>query len=136
MLVFKKYSTRHCCQILMKLQFSQEIFEKCPYVKFHENPSNGNRVVPCERTDAFRNFALLKNPLSTIILNFQISNKYNFLHKYTYIFSKPVADRTESPSGLHTGRKPYTLQASSKNCGQSEIWISSQAVHCSCNLLI
>jgi hypothetical protein len=39
----------------MKLEFSQEIFEKYPSIKFHENPFSGSRVVPCgwmdRRTD-------------------------------------------------------------------------------------
>jgi hypothetical protein len=37
------------------------MFEKFSNIKFHENPSSGSGVVPCERTDrrdeAFRNFA-------------------------------------------------------------------------------
>jgi len=49
--------------ILMKFEFSQEIFEKYTNIKFHENPYIGSRVVACGRTDmtklivAFRNFA-------------------------------------------------------------------------------
>jgi len=35
--------------ILIKLQFSQQIFEKYSNIKFQENASSGNRVVPCER---------------------------------------------------------------------------------------
>jgi len=37
----------------MKLEFSQQIFgkKKYPHIIFHENPSRGSRVVPCERTD-------------------------------------------------------------------------------------
>jgi hypothetical protein len=35
----------------MKLEFSDQIFEKYSNTKFHENPSKGSRVVPCERTD-------------------------------------------------------------------------------------
>ena len=60
-------STRHSCQILMKLEFSRQIFEQSSNAKFHENPSSGNRVVPSGQTDgrtdmtmhivAFRNFA-------------------------------------------------------------------------------
>jgi hypothetical protein len=34
----------------MKLEYSRQIFEKYPNIKFHENPSNGSRVVPCGRT--------------------------------------------------------------------------------------
>ena len=53
----------------MKLEYSQQIFEKYLNIKFHENPSSGIPFVPCgrtgERTDrdmakliaAFRNFA-------------------------------------------------------------------------------
>ena len=51
----------------MKLEFSRQIFEEYSNIKFHENPSSGNRVVPFEETDrqpdvtklavAFRNFA-------------------------------------------------------------------------------
>jgi len=47
----------------MKLEFSRLIFEKFSNMKFHENPSNGDRVVLCGRTDmtklivALRNFA-------------------------------------------------------------------------------
>jgi hypothetical protein len=53
----------------MKLEFSQQVFEKPSTIKFHENPSSGSRVVPCGRTDmtklivAFRSFAnALKKP--------------------------------------------------------------------------
>jgi len=31
----------------MKLEFSQQIFEKASNIKFHENPSSGSQVVPC-----------------------------------------------------------------------------------------
>jgi hypothetical protein len=30
----------------MKLEFSQQIFEKISNIKVHENPSSGSRVVP------------------------------------------------------------------------------------------
>jgi len=47
----------------MKLELSREILEKkSSNIKFHKNPSGGNRVVTCGRTDmmklilAFRNF--------------------------------------------------------------------------------
>jgi len=47
----------------MKLEFSRRIFEKKSNIKFHENPSNGSRVVICGQagttklTVAFRNSA-------------------------------------------------------------------------------
>jgi len=47
MLVFTQ-STRSSCHILMKLEFSRQVFEK---YKFQENPSTGSRGVPYGRTD-------------------------------------------------------------------------------------
>ena len=38
-------------QILMKLEFSRQIFEKYWNIKFHENLWSGRRVVSCGRTD-------------------------------------------------------------------------------------
>jgi len=59
--------TGYSCHILMKLEFSQQNFEKSSNIKFHEGPSSGSRVVPSGRTDektdmtkltvVFRNFA-------------------------------------------------------------------------------
>jgi hypothetical protein len=42
---------RVSCRILMKLPFFQQTFEKYLGIKFYENPSSGNRVVPCGRAD-------------------------------------------------------------------------------------
>ena len=49
------YSTHYSCPILMKLEFSQNFFEKYSNIKFHENVSSGNLVVPCGQMDG-RNF--------------------------------------------------------------------------------
>jgi len=35
----------------MKLEFSEQFFEKHTHIKFHENPSSGSRVFPCGQTD-------------------------------------------------------------------------------------
>jgi hypothetical protein len=49
--------------ILVRFEFSRQIFEKYSNIKFHENPSSWSRAVPRGRTDttkqitAFRNFA-------------------------------------------------------------------------------
>jgi hypothetical protein len=64
-------NTRNSSPILMKPEFSRQIFENYSIIKFRENPSIGSQVVPCgqtvERTDrrtcvtnltvTFRNFA-------------------------------------------------------------------------------
>jgi len=34
----------------MKLKFPRQIFEEYSNMKFHENPSSGNGVVPCGRS--------------------------------------------------------------------------------------
>ena len=39
------YIIHNSCRILMKLDFSLQIFEKISTIKFHHNPSNGSRVV-------------------------------------------------------------------------------------------
>ena len=52
------YSTSFTCQILMKLWFSRQIFEKYTNIKFHENPSSGSRV-PSGRTDGQTNMTKL-----------------------------------------------------------------------------
>jgi len=45
-------SARCSGHMLMKLEFSRNIFEKkYSNTKFHENLSSGSRVVPCGRTD-------------------------------------------------------------------------------------
>ena len=38
-------------RFLIKLEFSQQIFEKYSNIKFHENPSSANPVIACRRTD-------------------------------------------------------------------------------------
>jgi hypothetical protein len=79
----------------MKFEFSRQIFEKYSDIKFHENPSSGSRVVPCDGqqikmtklTAAFRNFAKApKNGkvLKHTILTFPHScNISNYMHKQT-----------------------------------------------------
>jgi len=42
-------STRYCFRILIKLDFTRQIFEEYSNIKYHENPSSGSRVVPSGR---------------------------------------------------------------------------------------
>jgi hypothetical protein len=44
-------STCHFCHILMKPEFSKQIFGKVSNMTFHQNPSSGSQVVPCRQTD-------------------------------------------------------------------------------------
>jgi hypothetical protein len=42
---------RYLCKILMKLDFIKRFSKKFSYIKFHEKPSSGGRVVPCGLTE-------------------------------------------------------------------------------------
>jgi len=55
-----KGSTRYICQILIKLEFCLQVFEKYPHTKFCENPPRGNRVVRCGQTDRTKLFKILR----------------------------------------------------------------------------
>jgi hypothetical protein len=51
-MILKRCIGLQSCPILMKLEFSGQIFEKkSSNIKFHETPSSDSRVVPCRRTD-------------------------------------------------------------------------------------
>jgi hypothetical protein len=38
----------------MEIEFYRQIFQKYSNIKFHESPSSGSRIVPCEETDRRR----------------------------------------------------------------------------------
>jgi len=50
----------------MKREISQQIFEKYSNTKFHENPFNGSRVVPCGMTDERTNRSKDRHDEATI----------------------------------------------------------------------
>jgi len=52
----------------MKLEFSQQSFEKSTNTKFQENPSSESRVVPCGRTD-----------MTKLIVTKALKNRYFWL---------------------------------------------------------
>ena len=63
--LFFMSSTPYCCQIVIKHEFSGQIFEKYSSTKFNGNPSSESGVVPSGRTNRheetnsrFRNFAI------------------------------------------------------------------------------
>ena len=70
----------------MKLEFSQQILEKCSNIKCHESLHKGSRVDPCRRTPmtklaiALRNFANAPKSVTinvlayTIYLRFYVNN--------------------------------------------------------------
>jgi hypothetical protein len=54
-------TTRYCCQILIKLEYSRQIFENCANIKVQENLSRGSRNVPCRRADMTKQIFALCN---------------------------------------------------------------------------
>jgi hypothetical protein len=46
-------STCYSRQILIKLEFSRQIFEKYSNIRFHGHPSSMSLFVSCERTDGY-----------------------------------------------------------------------------------
>jgi len=65
------YSTPYSCQILMKLEFSQQIFEKYSNIKFNKNLSSGKRVAPFVRTDGQTDMTKLTVAFSPRLKTFQ-----------------------------------------------------------------
>jgi hypothetical protein len=53
-ILFFLQSTRYYCMILMKLEYSQQIFKKCSHTKYHANSSFVSRVFHCERSEGRR----------------------------------------------------------------------------------
>ena len=77
----------------MKLDYSQQIFEEYPNIKFYENPSIGSRVVPCRQTD--RQTAMTK--LTVIFRNSVFASKNTTL----------VQSEASHTSDLHLAHPKY-----------------------------
>jgi hypothetical protein len=87
----------YSCPILMKLVFSQQLFENYSKIKFHLNPSSDSWVVPHGQTDkqidmtkltvAFRNFAnasksvLLLYTVDTTLIRIHAEEKYRYIKR-------------------------------------------------------
>ena len=86
------WSTRNCCRTWgqIKLEISQQIFERQSKIKFQENSSNGNRVFLCGTDDrradmtritvAFHSFANVPN-------NKSLRLQDTFLTMHGYVFT-------------------------------------------------
>ena len=64
-------STRYSCQILMKLEFSGQIFGKTSCGTFRENPSNGSIIVLWEQTDGRADGAGGSTDMAKLIVTFR-----------------------------------------------------------------
>jgi hypothetical protein len=81
LILFIMKSSRYFCRILKKFEFASD-FRKTPkYMKCHENPSNGIRVVPCGQNDRRAGLAKLTVPF----YNFQKRLKTTEHHNETEI---------------------------------------------------
>jgi len=74
-------TTRYYCQILLKLEFSLQIFEKYSNIHFNEISSIWSRVVPSGQADGQTNMKLI-----VALRNFaDTRNKRNFIgHRSKY----------------------------------------------------
>ena len=57
--------TSYSYQIWINPELSRQIFKKFSDIKFKENPSSGNRVVPCGRTDMTQLIVVFRNFVNT-----------------------------------------------------------------------
>jgi hypothetical protein len=131
-------STRHSCQILMKLEFPRQIFEKYSKFVLRETNSVGSRVVLCGRTDrqtdrqtkrqtdmtklmvAFQNFANApKIPFIIIILSKFTLSKRSIFFKFPHQNHAPFSHFTHpyhiprpSPSPWFCHTREYRLWTS------------------------
>jgi hypothetical protein len=70
----------------MKFEFSRQIFQKQPDIKFNGHASGGGRVVPCEQMDRRTDmtkvmFGFLNSanaPRNFVIKSFQLNQPMNF----------------------------------------------------------
>jgi hypothetical protein len=68
----------YSCQILINLEFPQQIFEKkCFNINFHKNPDSGSRFVPCEQRTGGRTEERkdIQTDMAKLILLFAIFRK-------------------------------------------------------------
>ena len=74
---------------LMKHEFFRQISEKYPNIKFHENPSNGSRVISCGQTEGQTIFAILRKRLKSIIFVFAVQNLCYYYSKVKFALILP-----------------------------------------------
>jgi hypothetical protein len=101
-------SSRYSCTSLMEHGFSRKIFEKYSDIKFHENPSIGNRVVHCGRTDG-RTYK--HDEANSHISNFaDASDKMHFIRKIAVHFLRIVIDNNRCGSIVIVSNILYFLK--------------------------
>jgi len=94
------YITLHSFPVLMKLELIQQIFEKYSNIKFHEDSSRGNRIVPCGETDGRTDMTKLMVAFG----NFTKAPKDALLPEWDDIsyITDPTLHNYTSPSAFHS----------------------------------
>jgi hypothetical protein len=93
-------SASYSCQILIRLAFSRQSFEKSSHIKFHRNPSSRSRVVSRwetdRQTDMLKLTVATRNTAKATILGY--NNAIQFHHTYVctssiqmYVLFPPVS---------------------------------------------
>ena len=94
----------------MKLEFSGHIFEKFPYIKFHENPTSVSQVVACGRAGRQTN-------MTKLIVDFRNSAKARRSSQapdiYTHLKSHPDENFCFEKKG-HVGGEENSIYGSTK----------------------
>jgi len=93
------------CQILMKLEFSIQIFEKHSNIKLHENLSSGSRV-PCGRTDG----QMDTTKQLFVFRSFANAPKTSHLKLYREIITVRTEIRTKQQFSLWVECRNFQLQ--------------------------
>jgi hypothetical protein len=86
-------------KILMKLEYSQQPFEKHSYTKFHENLPSRSRVVTCRQTDV--QTQLTNTSIMATLHNLEICREKQLADIIEVVPSESIATR-----GPHITRGP------------------------------
>jgi hypothetical protein len=80
------HSTCYSCQILIKPEFSRQVFAKSSNIQFHENPSSGSRVVACGQTDRRTNgYADRRTDMTKVTVAFRYFANVLKNNRYSYV---------------------------------------------------
>jgi len=101
------YTVRYYWHILIKLEFSRQIFEKYSNVKYHENTSSGSRVVLCGRVNRQTDRQAGMTKLRVAFKNYPKAQK-----KKIRSYHAAWKDRVSHPTNVMHGSKSENLDSS------------------------
>ena len=142
--VIKRLHVKYFCQILIKLEFSRQVFEKVSNIKFYQTSFSGSRVVLCGQTDWKADGRMDVTKLIVAFRNFANTPKHVF-YIYTYDlfiislnlgsqnYSRPARiPKTDSlrPSAL------WLLSLSKNSLRSFFILVTGQTINCAVPLAL